>query len=70
MPANIAEGFRRRSGADKVRFYNIAEASLEEVRYYFILCRDLGYKPDYESLSQKAERVARMLSGLIKSVQG
>jgi four helix bundle protein len=70
LPANIAEGFKRRSGADKARFYNIAEASLEELRYYFVLCRDLGYGFDYESLSQKAEHVARMLSGLVKSVRG
>ncbi len=30
MPANNAEGFRRRGIADKVRFLNIAQASLEE----------------------------------------
>lgn len=46
IPANIAEGFKRHSPADKVRFYNIAQASLEELRYYFILCRDLGYRFD------------------------
>jgi four helix bundle protein len=44
VPANIAEGFKRRSGTEKIRSYNIAQGSLEELRYYFILCRDLGYK--------------------------
>jgi four helix bundle protein len=34
IPANIAEGFRRRGKADKVRFLNTSEASLEESRYY------------------------------------
>ena len=32
IPANIAEGFKRRGQADKVRFYNIAQGSLEELR--------------------------------------
>ena len=43
VPANIAEGFRRRGKADKVRYMNMAESSLEESRYYLILVRDLGY---------------------------
>lgn len=41
--ANIAEEFRRRSWADKARFLNIAQGSLEELRYYTILGPALGY---------------------------
>jgi four helix bundle protein len=37
VPANIAEGFRRRSKPDKARYISIAEGSLEECRYYLIL---------------------------------
>jgi four helix bundle protein len=33
VPANFAEGFKRQSRLDKLRFYNIAHASLEECRY-------------------------------------
>ena len=43
IPANIAEGFKRRGKTDKARFMNIAEGSLEESRYYLILTQDLGY---------------------------
>jgi four helix bundle protein len=43
IPANIAEGFKRRSVAEKVRFLNIAEGSIAESHYYLILSRDLGY---------------------------
>jgi four helix bundle protein len=43
VPANIAEGFKRRGRADKARFLNIAQASLEESRYFLILAEDLGY---------------------------
>jgi four helix bundle protein len=43
VPANIAEGFRKRGISDKTRFLNVAQGSLEECRYYLILTRDLGY---------------------------
>jgi four helix bundle protein len=43
VPANIAEGFKRRGRADKARFLNIAQASLEECRYFLILAQDLEY---------------------------
>src|SRR5882757_3443946 len=43
IPANIAEGFKKRGRADKVRFFNIAQGSLEECRYYLILAKDLNY---------------------------
>jgi four helix bundle protein len=69
VPANIAEGFKRRGRADKVHFYNMAQASLEELRYYCILCRDLGFKLEFDSLVDQAKQVARMLQGLINAVE-
>jgi four helix bundle protein len=69
VPANIAEGFKRRTGPDKLRFYNIAQGSLEELRYYFILCRDLGYKIEFDLLAGQADEVSRMLHGLVTSVE-
>ncbi len=59
IPANIAEGFKRRSKPEKCRFYNIAEASLEETRYYFILAKDLGYISDNRVLLAQADETAR-----------
>ena len=44
IPANIAEGFKKRGRADKVRFMNIAQGSLEECRYYLILV-EVGMRP-------------------------
>jgi four helix bundle protein len=33
VAANIAEGFRKKGRADKLRFMNVAEGPLEESRY-------------------------------------
>ncbi|WP_375498907.1 four helix bundle protein [uncultured Nostoc sp.] len=43
VPANIAEGFKKKELADKRRFLNIVQGSLEECRYYLILSNDLEY---------------------------
>ena len=69
IPANIAEGFKRKGQNDKAHFYNIAQGSLEELRYYFILVNDLGYKINLEEINNRIDQVSRMLSGLIKSVR-
>ena len=69
VPANIAEGFKRRTLKDKSHFYNIAQGSMEELRYYFIVCRDLHYTIDYQCLDEKADHVARMLTSLIHSLE-
>lgn len=68
VPANIAEGFKRLGKRDKIRFYNIAESSLEEVKYDFILAKDLGYLEDNEELLENAEAISRMLFRLIQSI--
>ena len=69
IPANIAEGFKRRGSRDKVHFYNISQSSLEELRYYVILCRDLDYLADVETLSNSADHVGRLLTGLVRAVR-
>ncbi len=61
IPANIAEGFRKQSRAEKARFLNIAEGSLEECRYYLILAKDLNYG-DSVSLPSLAEEISRLLN--------
>ena len=43
IEANIAEGYKKLSKADKLRFFNISQGSLEECRDYMILSRDLDY---------------------------
>ena len=61
IAANIAEGFRKRSKADKARFFNMAEGSLEECRYYLILAHDLGHM-DKRALWALSDELGRLLN--------
>ena len=70
VAANIAEGFNKKGPKDKVNFYNIAQGSLQELRYYMILCKDLGYIMTNESLIKSTDSIGRMLNGLIASIIG
>lgn len=71
VAANIAEGSKRRSRKDKIHFYNMADTSLEEVKYYLILSRDLDYcRMDEQGiLLADAEEIGRMLTGLVRSLE-
>ena len=68
VPANIAEGFARRTPKDKGRFYLIARSSAEELKYFLILSRDLAYAPPepLESLARDLESACRMLHRLLE----
>jgi four helix bundle protein len=67
IPANIAEGFRRRGKADKARFMNVAEGSLEECRYFLILAHDLGYG-DTGRLTVLLEEVSKLLNAYASAI--
>lgn len=67
VPSNIAEGFKKKTKPDKVRFLNIAQGSLEECRYYLILARDLDYG-DTSQLKTQLEEVSKLLQGYLSSI--
>jgi len=67
IAANIAEGFARRGKADKVRFLNTAQGSVEESRYYLILSEDLGYGQTGELLNS-LEETSRLLNAYSKAI--
>jgi len=67
IPANIAEGFRKKSNKDKARFYNMAQGSIEECRYYLILSDDLGYGKD-QKINTLLDEISKMLSSYLSSI--
>jgi four helix bundle protein len=67
ITANIAEGFKRKTKPDKVRFMNISQSSLEECRYYFILANDLNYY-DTSGLMPQIEEISKLLDSYISLI--
>lgn len=68
IAANIAEGFRKNGKLDKLRFYNIAQGSLEECRYYLVLTHDLEYA-DTSHLLLSLEEVSKILNSYMKKIR-
>ena len=67
VPANITEGFKKKSKADKARYMNSAQSSLEECCYYLMLANELGYG-DSHSLLSLHEEVSKLLEAYISSI--
>ena len=68
IPANIAEGFRKRGMSDKTRFFNVAQGSLEECRYYLILTQDLGYASTADA-DALLEEVSKLLVAYARAIE-
>ena len=70
IAANIVEGYRKDGIADKLRFLNISQGSLEECRYYILLSRDLGYidNTSFDSLNTEIEKVSRFINAYCKGI--
>lgn len=70
IEANIAEGYKKLSKADKLRFMNISQGSLEECRDYIILSKDLGYigQNDFDLLFDNIEQAGKLLHGYCNGI--
>jgi four helix bundle protein len=68
VAANIAEGFKKKSPADKVRIFNIAQGSLSETEYYLILASDLQYD-DMMKFMDRAHEVGKLLEAYMGSIR-
>ena len=68
IPANIAEGFKKRGSKDKIKFLNISQGSLDECKYYLILARDLEYGFN-EELIELSTEISKLLSVYIKKIE-
>ncbi len=68
IAANIAEGFPKKSNQDKLRYYNIAQGSLNECEYYLILSKDLNYYYD-EKLFELIQEIGKLLNSYMKVIK-
>ncbi len=71
VAANIAEGYRKKGKADKMRFLNISEGSIDETKYHLILAKDLEYIDliIFEELMELAEEVSKLLTAYINAIE-
>ena len=68
IPANIAEGYIKSGTADKMRFFNVSQGSLEECRYYCILSKDLGYG-ETKFLRKQIDEVGKILNSYMNTIK-
>ncbi len=68
IASNISEGFAKKGIADKLRYYNIAEGSIQECKYYIILSRDLNYFHN-EEVAELLEEVSKLLGSYMKVIK-
>src|SRR6266853_6982745 len=71
VPANIAEGFGRRTTKELLQFLTNANGPLEETRYFLILSRDLTYlkNEDFENMEKQCSSVGQMIGALSRSLK-
>ena len=70
VTANIAEGYRKLSKQDKLRFFNIAQGSLDECRNYNMLSKDLGYitEEQYNEMEFMADGASKFLNAYCEGI--
>lgn len=71
VAANIVEGTKRKTIADRCHFHVMAETSLEELKYYFILGTDLKFVPSSETQNflSASREIGAMLNALNQALK-
>ncbi len=71
IPANMAEGFGRRTTKELLQSLAVANGSLEEMRYFLLLSRDLRYlaPEQFDKMEKELKAIAQMLAALVRSLK-
>lgn len=71
ITSNVAEGFSRRARKDKTQFYTVAVGPLAELQNQLVAALDVGYITETrnQEIDVQAERVHKIITGLIKSTR-
>ena len=68
IPANFAEGFRKATKPDKLRFYGISLSSLEECRYYLRRAKVLDHG-ETATLRNGLEEISKLLTSFMAKIR-
>jgi len=68
IPSNIAEGYKRKSFGDYVRFLNIADGSAAELETQIIISKDIYKEIEFSKTESLLVEVQKMLITLIKKL--
>jgi four helix bundle protein len=68
IPTNIAEGHGRSSNKDFVRFLYISIGSFQELETLLRIAKELGYIETVDPWHKKTRELAKMLTGLIRTL--
>lgn len=69
--SNLAEGFGRRTSADRVHFYDMARGSLHETQAQLLIAKDVGFLSEdlYVRLEEMSTETHKVLTGLINKTK-
>jgi len=66
--SNIIKGYKRYGKNEKLSILNVAQASLEDLKYLMFLITELGYA-DTSAEEMDADELSRILNGFVKSIR-
>ena len=71
VPSNIAEGESRQTKKEFVNFLHIAQGSLSELETQLTIAFNQKYisKDDYDNVIEECDKIGRMITNLILSLQ-
>jgi len=71
VPANLVEGQNRNSTKEYLNFLYISRGSLEELRYFLLLSKDLSFLDDvtYNRLEDECRQISQMINAMISSLR-
>ncbi|MBO6212900.1 four helix bundle protein [Algoriella sp.] len=71
VPANIVEGRKKKTVPHRLTYISHSVGSLEEVKYFLLLSRDLNYISNelYENLKPLTDDVGKLLNGYEKFIK-
>ncbi len=71
IPANIAEGFQKKTYPHRAQYISHSEGSLNEVIYYVLLAKDLSFisENDFTELNNICIEVGKLLTAYQKTIK-